>query len=52
MDQTIMVYAGNKLAGLGIGLPGSPIVWNFGPLALMIFGGIGSNALKDKFKDE
>lgn len=48
----LVVLALNKLAGLDIGLPGSPIVWNFVPLALMILGGIGSNELKDKFKDE
>ena len=40
----------NKAASMDIRLIGGSVLWNFGPLALMIIGGIGSNLLKDRHK--
>ena len=42
----------NNAAGFDIRLAGGPAAWNFGSLALLIVGGIGSKALKDKYKNE
>ncbi|MBW7477331.1 helix-turn-helix domain-containing protein [Paenibacillus oenotherae] len=42
----------NKLTELDIALFGGTFSWNIGTIALMVVGGIGSNVLKDKFKEE
>ncbi len=42
----------NKLASLDIALLGGSFIWNFGPLVLMIGAGIGSDALKKKYKQD
>lgn len=42
----------NKLAGQDIPLFGGTFFWNFGSLILMIGGGLGSNMLKEKYKEE
>jgi len=42
----------NKAAGLDIPLIGGTFAWNFGSLALLVLGGIGSKALKEKYKSE
>ena len=41
----------NKVANTDISLVGGKLPWNIGPLLLMIGGGIGSNALKEKFRE-
>ncbi|MFK7695077.1 helix-turn-helix domain-containing protein [Paenibacillus sp. HJGM_3] len=46
----LVVLILNKTAGLDITLYGGKVLWNFGPLLLMLGGGIGSGILKDKFK--
>jgi transcriptional regulator with XRE-family HTH domain len=40
----------NKVASLDIPLIGGTFLWNFGSLFLIVVAGIGSNALKDKYK--
>lgn len=42
----------NKVTALDIVLYGGSFLWNFGPLILMIVGGIGSNILKEKYKQD
>lgn len=42
----------NKIASMDISLLGGKFLWNFGPLVLMIIGGIGSNMLKDRSKQD
>jgi len=42
----------NKFTALDITLVGGSILWNFGPLLLMVVGGIGSDALKKKYKED
>jgi len=42
----------NKAASLDLALPGGTFLWNLGPLVLAVIAGIGSNALKDKYKPE
>lgn len=42
----------NKLTTLDITLFGGSFFWNFGPLILMIIGGIGSNMVKEKYKED
>jgi transcriptional regulator with XRE-family HTH domain len=42
----------NKLAPLDFTLYGGAFFWNFAPLILMIFAGIGSDTLKDKYKED
>jgi len=41
----------NKLTPLDFTLFGGSFLWNFGALILMIVGAIGSNALKEKYRD-
>lgn len=41
----------NKLAGIDITLIGGALAWNIGSIALLVVGGMGSNLLKDKFKE-
>lgn len=48
----LVVLILNKTAGLDITLYGGKFLWNFGPLLLMLGGGIGSGILKDKFKQD
>ncbi|GMK41257.1 hypothetical protein PCCS19_43130 [Paenibacillus sp. CCS19] len=38
----------NKLGDLDIHVFNDKFIWNIGPLALMVIGGIGSGALKEK----
>ncbi|ALS25853.1 hypothetical protein IJ21_04210 [Paenibacillus sp. 32O-W] len=42
----------NKVASLDIALLGGKFLWNFGPLILMIVGGIGSSMLKERYKQD
>ncbi|GAA0466660.1 helix-turn-helix transcriptional regulator [Alkalibacillus silvisoli] len=42
----------NHFTALNIPLMGGSFLWNFGPLILMIGGAIGSNELKDMYKEE
>ncbi|MBS4207070.1 helix-turn-helix transcriptional regulator [Bacillus sp. FJAT-50079] len=42
----------NKLMAFDIPLYGGSFFWNFGPLILMVGGGIGSGVLKEKYKVE
>jgi len=42
----------NKAASLDLALPGGTFLWNLGPLVLAVIAGVGSNALKDKYKQE
>ncbi|SDC23163.1 DNA-binding transcriptional regulator, XRE-family HTH domain [Paenibacillus sp. UNCCL117] len=42
----------DKFTALDLSLWGGKFIWNFGPLVLMIGGGIGSGVLKEKFKVE
>lgn len=42
----------NKFTSLDLTLYGGSLLWNLGPLVLMIGAGIGSNVVKDKYKDE
>lgn len=42
----------SKLTPLDVTLPGGPFLWNFGPLILMVVGGIASNILKEKYKED
>ena len=46
------VLAWSKLSGADMTLPGGSLLWNFGPLALMIGAGIGSSAVKDKDRED
>ncbi|MGG4033974.1 helix-turn-helix transcriptional regulator [Paenibacillus cisolokensis] len=46
------VLALNKLTPMDITLFGGKLLWNFGPLFLMVGAGIGSGILKDKYKKE
>ncbi|MGD6856412.1 helix-turn-helix domain-containing protein [Bacillus infantis] len=41
----------NKFTGWELTLIGGSFFWNFVPLLLMVGGGIGSGALKEKFKE-
>ena len=52
MAVKIGVLLLNKAAGLEIHLIGGSLAWNVGPLAFLIIGGIGSSALKGKYKSE
>ncbi|MBB6671879.1 helix-turn-helix domain-containing protein [Cohnella nanjingensis] len=42
----------NKVAGFDITLYGGKFFWNFGSLILMVIGGIGSNILKEMYKQD
>ena len=42
----------NKLASMDITLLGGSFLWNFGPLVLMIGGGVASDTLKKKYKPD
>jgi hypothetical protein len=42
----------NKVVGLDVTLPGGKFLWNFGPLILAIVTGIGSNMLKERYKQD
>lgn len=42
----------NKTTSLDITLFGGKFLWNFGPLILMVGGGIGSGILKEKYKKD
>lgn len=42
----------NKVASLDITLLGGKLLWNFGPLMLMVIAGIGSGILKEKYKQD
>lgn len=48
----VVVLILNKVATLGIVLPGGSVLWNVIPLLLMVVGGIGSNILKEKYKPD
>ncbi|MBD3920482.1 hypothetical protein H8B09_17095 [Paenibacillus sp. PR3] len=40
----------DKVIGLAVPAFNDKFIWNIGPLALMVIGGIGSGALKEKQK--
>ncbi|SEL95998.1 DNA-binding transcriptional regulator, XRE-family HTH domain [Paenibacillus sp. cl141a] len=42
----------NKIASLDITLLGGKLLWNLGPLILMIIAGIGSSMLKEQYKQD
>ncbi|MBB6679799.1 hypothetical protein H4Q31_21170 [Cohnella lubricantis] len=42
----------NRITPLDITLIGGKLIWNIGPLALMIAAGIGSGILKDKYRED
>ncbi|WP_208589495.1 helix-turn-helix domain-containing protein [Gracilibacillus suaedae] len=42
----------NNFTALDITLFGGKFLWNFGPLLLMIGAGIGSNIVKEKYKED
>ncbi|QTN01114.1 helix-turn-helix domain-containing protein [Sediminibacillus dalangtanensis] len=42
----------NKVAGWDLTLYGGSFLWNFGPLILMVGGGIGSGMVKEKYKED
>nr|WP_249315526.1 helix-turn-helix transcriptional regulator [Bacillus sp. FJAT-49711] len=42
----------NKFTALNITLLGGSFIWNFGPLLLIIVGGIGTSAFKEKYKED
>lgn len=46
----LVVLALNQLTPLDVTMFGGSLFWNFGPLLLMICGGIGAGALKEKYK--
>ncbi|MCM3749593.1 helix-turn-helix domain-containing protein [Paenibacillus pasadenensis] len=46
----LVVLALNQLTPLDVTMVGGSLFWNFGPLLLMICGGIGSGMLKEKYK--
>lgn len=48
----LTVFALNKLTPLELTLYGGSFLWNFGPLILMVGGGIGSGVLKEKYTEE
>jgi len=41
----------NKVIALNITLPGGKFLWNLAPLIFVIVGGIGSNMLKERYKN-
>jgi len=41
----------NKFTALDFTLYGGPFIWNFGSLILLIAAGIGSNIVKEKYKE-
>lgn len=42
----------NKFANTDLSLPGGKFLWNFGPLLLMVGGGIGAGIVKERYKVE
>lgn len=46
----LVILVLNKLGDLGIHVLNDKFIWNIVPLALMVIGGIGSGALKEKPK--
>ncbi|MCM3617695.1 helix-turn-helix domain-containing protein [Sutcliffiella horikoshii] len=42
----------SKFTDLEIPLMGGSLLWNFGPLILMVGGGIGSGVVKEKYKED
>ncbi|MNG30463.1 hypothetical protein D3C84_1160830 [compost metagenome] len=52
MFMKIGILILNKLTELDITLFGGTFSWNIGTIALMVVGGMGSNILKEKFKEE
>ncbi|WP_147534450.1 helix-turn-helix domain-containing protein [Bacillus marasmi] len=42
----------NKFTAFDFELMGGSFIWNFGPLILMVGAGIGSGAVKDKYKED
>lgn len=48
----LVVIALNKLTPMDITLLGGKLLWNFGPLILMVGAGIGSGILKEQYKKE
>ncbi|MEW9109027.1 MAG: helix-turn-helix transcriptional regulator [Cytobacillus gottheilii] len=42
----------NKFTALELTFMNSSFFWNFGPLLLMVGGGIGSGVVKDKYKED
>ncbi|KGA95837.1 XRE family transcriptional regulator [Alkalihalobacillus alcalophilus ATCC 27647 = CGMCC 1.3604] len=48
----IVSLALNYFTAINIPLLGGSFIWNFGPLILMVGGAIGSNTLKDMYKEE
>lgn len=47
----LAVFVLNKFTALDIPLYGGSFIWNFGPLILMVGAGIGSGAVKEKYKE-
>ncbi|MCP3027628.1 helix-turn-helix domain-containing protein [Halobacillus sp. A5] len=42
----------NKFTAFELTLIGGSFIWNFGPLLLMVGGGIGSGVVKEKYKED
>ncbi|BCB05374.1 helix-turn-helix domain-containing protein [Bacillus sp. KH172YL63] len=47
----IVFFLITKFTALEFTLIGNSFVWNFGPLILMIVGGVGTDILKDKYRE-
>ncbi len=48
----LVVILLNKVAGWDLSLYGGSFLWNFGPLILMVGGGIGAGMVKEKYKQD